>query len=257
MDLGKPDARVAALLAFVHIPKTAGATVLTMLAAAYSKDGVRDAGNYFRSPERTIAKFAMPRKMRGEVLAGHVPYAVFRERLPADTRYMTFLREPVDRVLSHYYRHVFAKDTRVDKAIRRPRGRPIEEGHEVPVDLLEEALASGMPQLNNFATRFLCRTPSAEGELSERALYSARANLRMFAFIGFQERFEESIERLRVMLALDEVPYVDKHVNRSRPTVNDLPDGLRELILDHNRLDAALYDFALDLCSSPAVISKS
>ena len=41
---------------------------------------------------------------------GHVPYGLFRRHLPEDTRYMTFLREPVDRVLSHYYRHIHTED---------------------------------------------------------------------------------------------------------------------------------------------------
>ena len=97
------------LLGFVHIPKTAGGTATTMLARAYSRSAVRDAGNYLRSPETTLRKAGGPpggweewHRGGGRVAAGHVPYGIFSERLPADCRYMTFLREPVDRVLSHY-----------------------------------------------------------------------------------------------------------------------------------------------------------
>jgi hypothetical protein len=69
---------------------------------------VHDAGNYLRAPEKTVRKVARRpggwdrwRRAGGRVTIGHVPYALFREHLPADTRYVTFLREPIDRVLSH------------------------------------------------------------------------------------------------------------------------------------------------------------
>src|SRR4051812_48664558 len=56
--LGLEKARVhaAPLIAFVHIPKTGGATVTNMLARAYSKPGVHSAGNFMRGPEATANK---------------------------------------------------------------------------------------------------------------------------------------------------------------------------------------------------------
>src|SRR5215208_6713822 len=61
------------LLAFIHIPKTAGGTVLSMFAAAYSKGEIRDAGNYLRNATAAHNAAANPRKREGRVLAGHVP----------------------------------------------------------------------------------------------------------------------------------------------------------------------------------------
>jgi hypothetical protein len=240
------------LLAFVHIPKTAGATVISMFAAAYSRQGVRDAGNYLRGPEKTVAALAKPEKMEGRVLAGHVPYSVLREHTPQDTRYMTFLREPVDRVISHYFRHIFAKDPRIDKAVRRPNRsrhpRP-EEGRRVGLEMLEEGLVErSMPELNNLSTRFLC-DDAPMGELPASAVDDAKANLSRFTFIGIQERFEESLVLLQRMLGLDSTPYQDRHVSLtgSRPTVDELPDQERRLIEEHNQLDAELYRFAQGL----------
>jgi hypothetical protein len=252
-----PGDRPAPLLAFVHIPKTAGGTVISMFAAAYSKSGVRDGGNYLRSPQRTVKAVTNPRKQEGRVLAGHVPYGVYREHLPRDTEYMTFLRDPVDRVLSHYYRHVLAKDPRVEKEIRRPgRGsdRPeTKEDQELKFRLLKEALVDRRrPELTNLSTRFLCGHDAPLEELPASAVDDAKENLSRFAFIGIQEHFEESLVLLQRMLGLGSIPYQDRHVSHagSRPTVEELPDAQRELIIESNRMDVELYRFGLELFES-------
>ena len=46
------------LIAFVHIPKTAGGTVASMFVAAYTKYGMHKAGNYLRGPELATRKIA-------------------------------------------------------------------------------------------------------------------------------------------------------------------------------------------------------
>jgi Sulfotransferase family len=240
------------LLAFVHIPKTAGATVTSMLAAAYSKPEVHNAGNYMRGPAKTERKVAGwhskgGARPRRRVTTGHVPYAVFRQRLPPDTRYMTFLREPVDRVLSHYYRHV--------RRDPRHAGRAPKRGAQPKADSLEQALVEmRVPQLNNFATRFLSADPDAV-RLSAGALEEAKANLRGFAFVGIQERFEESIVLLQRLLGLGSVPYVDRHVSSDRPAVEEIPDEQRALILECNRLDAELYSFAVGLFDEAVAVA--
>lgn len=239
------------LLAFVHIPKTAGQTVTTMFARAYSKAAVNDAGNYIRGPETTERKITRRpggwerwHWRGGRVTVGHVPYGLFREHLPSDTRFMTFLREPVDRVLSHYYRHIHRPDLSPDDRLeRRKRGRA------TAVSLEEAFVEHDLPQLNNLATRFLCGDPSPMGELPQSAVDGAKANLREFAFVGIQERFEESIVLLQRALGLELVPYLNRHVSAEggRPTVEEISDTDRALIAEHNRLDVELYAFASGL----------
>jgi hypothetical protein len=74
---------------------------------------MHDAGNYVVNPEASTPKLAKRRgrwlaweQRGGRVTAGHVPYSVYRQYLPQGTRYVTFLRDPVDRVVSRYYNHV-------------------------------------------------------------------------------------------------------------------------------------------------------
>jgi hypothetical protein len=246
-----PARGVGSVIAFVHIPKTAGGTVKSMFAAAYSKRGISTAGNYVRGPERSERKITRREggweswyRKGGRVTVGHMPYGVFRKHVPSDTRYMTFLREPVDRVLSHYYRHNQRRDPSRAGVVKARQGR------KVRTNTLEEALVElRLPQLNNLATRFLCGHPSPLEELPPSAVDDAKENLRSFAFVGIQERFEESLVLLQRMLGLGSVPYVDRHVSAEdrRPSVAEIPDEQRAMILEHNRLDAELYEFGLRL----------
>ena len=162
---------------------------------------------------------------------------------------MTFLREPVDRVLSHYYRHVHRNKQKMSLA-RRQRRLESGKGRAGKADSIEEALVEmRLPQLSNLATRFLCGHPSSPmaGDLPASALDDAKESLREFAFVGIQERFEESIVLLQRMLGLGSIPYRDRHVSSDRPAVDEIPDAERALIEEHNQLDAELYRFGLGL----------
>ena len=257
MKLGKRMGRLLgrsrdeSLIAFVHIPKTAGGTIKSMFDVAYTDAGLYDAGNYFRDREKAISKLDKPervweawREQGGRVMIGHVPYGLMRRHLPTDTRYITFMRDTVDRVLSNYYREFGGGG---DPARRRSApGASPRKGR--PGSLEEAMVALRLPQLNNFATRLLCGEAAPEGDLAPTAVEDAKANLRSFAFVGITERFDESLALLQGKLGLGAVPYQEKrHVNRQRPPIEDTPHEQRELILEHNQLDAELYAYAQDL----------
>ena len=243
--LGAPDPPIA----FVHIPKTAGSTALNMLGRAYQKDAMADAKNFITGPEKVVNKLRTAQdswSRRGvRLVAGHVPYSIFHQYLAPGTRYMTFLREPVDRVLSHYYRHIHNPDARDDLAARVKRYR---DDGTAPAASLEEALVDmRMIQLRNLCTRFLCGHPSPTDELPEGSLAEAKANLREFIFVGIQERFEESIVLLQRRLGIGLLPYWNRHVSVGRPGVDEIPAEQRSLIEAENRLDIELYEFATEV----------
>jgi FkbM family methyltransferase len=231
------------VIAFVHIQRTAGATVRLIFEGAFSSAAVRDAGNYFRDPDEMAAKLARLRKRGwekwrrrgGRVVVGYVPHGLYRESLPSDARYVTFLREPVDRVISHYH-----------DLIRRRGGPGDLQGPTA--DSLEEALIEmRLPQLNNLATRYLCGESSPLGELPPSALEDAKENLPKFAIVGLQERFEESMVLLHRTLGFKLEPYLNRHISIDRPRVEEILDEQRAMIAEHNRLDAELYSFGREL----------
>jgi hypothetical protein len=236
----------------VHIPKTAGTTVTDMLAGAYPKGALHNAGSYIRGPEKPAKKINRITRRRGgwerwqrgggRVTVGQVPYGFFREHLPPDTRYMTLLREPIDRVLSHYYRLMHRPDlSSAQRLQRRQKGKPT-------AGSLEEALVQlRLPPLRNLATRYLCGHPSPMGELPANAVEDAKSSLRAFAVVGIQERFEESIVLVQRKLGLGLTAYLNRHVSPDRPAVEEITDEQQELIAEQNQLDAELYTFALRL----------
>jgi hypothetical protein len=234
------------LIAFVHIPKTAGAAVATMFVAAYTRRGTYDTGNYVSGPEKTLTKvkrrpggWERLQRQGTRVAVGHTPYGVFRDHLPSDTRYITFLREPVDRVLSHYYRHIHLPGmSEGERGTRAKRAGSLEEAL---VDMR-------LPQLRNLCTRFLCSHPTME-DLPQIAVEEAKENLRRFAFVGIQERFDESVVLLQRELGLGLLPYQRRHVSGAgfRPSVDAISDRERALIEECNELDAELYAFGLEL----------
>ena len=157
---------------------------------------------------------------------------------------MTFLREPVDRVLSHYYRHIHHPELSPADVVGR-RERLKERAGSLEEALVEHAPAAAQESRHSLSLR----DPSREGELPASALDDAKANLREFAFVGIQERFEESLVMLQRVLGLDLVPYMNRHVSveGGRPTVDEITDEQRALIEEHNQLDGELYSFGLGL----------
>jgi sulfotransferase famil protein len=238
------------LVAFVHIPKTAGATVITMFASAYSKERVSKVGNYLRNPQKGMRKVRRVRRewdrasdgTGARISAGHTPYCILQEVMPLRTRYVTFLRDPVARVLSHYYRHIHRQQPeRAGRIKKRP-------GARMRAESLEMALVEmRLPQIRNLATRFLCTHQSPDEDLPPAALDEAKANLRRFAFVGIQERFDESAALMQRELGMELVPYLSRHVSSGRPEARETSVEDRELIEEHNRLDMELYAFAVEL----------
>ena len=89
-------------ICIVHIPKTGGATLKDLVSRAYPRGS--NAGNWLRDPARTQEKLAKRKRVPDGVLIGHVPYGTYRSHMPEGARYVTLLRETVDRVMSYYFR---------------------------------------------------------------------------------------------------------------------------------------------------------
>jgi hypothetical protein len=231
---------LAAPICFVHIPKTAGGTLRKILARAFPEKRVANTGNIGSGEERTRMKVARLHRMTG-VAAGHTPYALLRAHLPRETIYITMMRQPVDRVISHYYQHL--------------HGNPTRDG--VKLESLAHALELSLPLICNFATRLLCshkRTTLSRGDLED-----AKQNIRGFAMVGLQERFDESVVLLRRALGIEELVPLDERIHvgdGGRPKASAIAGDLLSSIMERNALDAELYAYAANLFEEAVLVGR-
>ena len=260
-----PAKRSEPLLAFVHIPRTGGGTVSSAIKNGYSRP--KSAGNAQSNPERTRRGVESIGRNpdRWLAVADHIPLGLYRRYLPPDTRYLTILRDPVDRVLSHYHFHLLGKRrgelklrqiwqqlANLDRQERQSLDGSEDASAEieVPEDAavsLEEGMARKICIYDNLATRFLWGGESIFGELPPDALERAKENVAGLWFVGLAERLDDSIVLLGRRLETGLMPYDRRHVSQKRPSLGETPAELRELIAEHNALDVELYRFAREL----------
>ena len=225
------------------------------MSSAISKNysRLRGVGNFQIGPEKTRDAIKRLGVDSGEwkALGDHAPLGLYLRYLPADTRHMTVLRDPVDRVLSHYHFHARAGERKLKNIWEGLLAKDSEERGGEPVTLddetdfsLEAGLARRVTIYDNFMTRFLWGGETIFGELPPDALDRAKQNVGSFWFVGIQERLDDSIVLLGRKLGIGLMPYHLRHVNQTRPQVEETSDELRGLIAEHNQLDAELYRFA-------------
>src|SRR5437879_12837060 len=104
--MSRPDRTVI----FIHIPKTAGITLRYIIEAQYEHAG-HDKIDGERIAE-SVAEFRrLPEseKQNVRVLTGHMPFGL-HEAMPQRCHYVTLLRDPTERTISHYY-FVFREPT--------------------------------------------------------------------------------------------------------------------------------------------------
>src|SRR6476646_9566296 len=171
--LGSPESSDwKPLVAFVHIPRTGGGSVTSAISRAYGR--AKSSGNVQKNADKSHRLFRRiaenPDAWSGRALADHVPYGLYARYLPPDTRYITFMRNPVERVLSHYHFHAQAGPEKV-RTIWRREGAEVADEDDVS---LESGLARGITIYNNFATRFLWGGDSLDGGLPPNALELAK-----------------------------------------------------------------------------------
>jgi hypothetical protein len=232
------------LLVFVHIPKTAGTTLRAIL--NMSEPGSRSqalanvfkgGGGLSKAPSERLREGRGPNIKDGvNLVRGHFPLGI-REYLPKhrELRCFTFLREPVDRTLSHYF-----AIRAIGGAYRLP---PLSQEAT-----LDDALEGGYIH-DNLHTRMLSGDPAPFGDVTDEMLDQAKRNLRTdLAVFGLAERFDESLVLVKRRLGLRGILYrSSSRVNAGRPRGDQVPAELRRAAERCNRYDLELYRYAREL----------
>jgi hypothetical protein len=217
---------------FLHVPKTGGSSLTAALAASL---GPHD---FYQLPSDRAGKVPVARLLeRYRAVAGHFTMAHL-EPVSSSAFLFTFLREPVDRVVSlfHFYRlqqagaHLDPRVTAVKSA----------DAFAAFVDGLSDRLSPWSNwQTYVFSGASDCESPAVK--LLPRAL----ANLDRFDFVGVQDeltRGADVLGRLRGWSLV--LPPRRINVTTERPGLAQLPGRTRSKLDELNRCDAELFERA-------------
>lgn len=236
---------------FLHIQKTAGTSIVDLARGAYGNDNVVSHGDYLLgSPDKSLDKIIVARGHDPEdfhsfpFVSGHFGFDYART-LFADRFSFTFLRDPIERVLSYYY---FA-------LTRNPNEYEIyalAQAHS-----LDEFLKMGLDNpwvkdciWNNQVWQLACGYGNADQKnvkkFSEQELMTlAIEHLDAFSHVGFTETFEQ--DRDIILKQLGIVP-PDKNIvsnaTPNRPKSGQHPASTMKLLRELTHLDQRLYDIA-------------
>jgi hypothetical protein len=215
------------ILFFTHIPKTAGSSFTkSLLVPNYGQGYLRPSGL------KGLASMQVPSHA---CVHGHFPFGMHWCKPWRKVSYISFLRDPVSRVISHYY---FVRQSpwhpMYDRHMQTPLEKIFEEEGGLPISALR----------SNLQTRFLAGYRLGFWQTTDDAtlLKAAKRNVeKHYRFIGLQERYAESCEQLASLYGWDKVAEVlrEQKTNK-KPTI---PDKVVQVIRDHNQLDQELYDF--------------
>ena len=193
-----------------------------------------------RLEDPQIALFkTLPAAQRGRyrLIQGHLYFGLHRF-IPRASTYITFLRRPVERVLSFYYYACSTPDHYLYSQLANER-----------LDLKTAIAGELTPELRNGQIRQLAGEEWEDPQrvVTRAALDRAKANLTHFRVVVLLEEFDASLLLLRRAFGWDWPFYVKENVTKEKPDETFLDAETRGSIEEANRLDLELYEYARDL----------
>lgn len=244
------------LLVSVHLPKTAGTSFLNILEQHYGKRLWRDyADRPLHSGRRSVRARAFTQGVKAGLFSGalkdvdciHGHFLPLKYRFLARRRslgFITWLRDPVERLASHYHYWLRSYDPAQAGRLHR---RVVEEGWDLERFCMSE-------ELRNIYSRFLWGFP-----------------LERFDFLGLTEHFASDLDYLAERFFAGDLPnlpmqnvnveslsensgdsdpvnsFVDGSRPEARPKTYVTDTAFREKICLFHAKDMAVYERALQL----------
>lgn len=211
---------------FLHIPKTAGTTFYDCLKQAYGKNKIVE---FHGAPERSIEGFRTEiydsRKSEIACIKDHM-YFGLHYYLDEPSQYITFLRDPVKRIIS-LYRYL-------QQSLNHKQ-------HQLAANKTLDEFAVSCQLHKNGQTRFLAGSNLVDPE--DVLLARAQENLRNnFTVVGLTERFDESLVLMKEHLNWAQFPtYVQENISTKGRTHQTIDPETLLLIEQHNAADIKLY----------------
>lgn len=235
MNLDKGTVGEKEVLIFLHLPKSGGTTLHSIIDTQYSPQHIYTIeGTRTRESLKEFINLPETERARFQVVRGHMPFGVHRY-VPHPFTYITFLRDPVDRAISHYY-HI----------LRTPHHTHFSRLTSQKMDL-DTFMHSGVSRIpDNGQVRMLAASEEVPfGQCTAEMLEKAKANLEQyFAVVGITERFDESLVLLMRRFGWHIKAYARRNIGKNRMAKEDVPQKTLHFIEELNKFDLQLYAYA-------------
>ncbi len=216
---------MASLNYIMHIPKTAGMSLQALVRRRHKKKGSLSLIYTQKAIESGFEDTA-----ELQTLMGHFRYG-FHQYSPRPARYFTFLRNPIDQLISHYY-----------YSLEKP-----EKFEDLPQGITNVIDFAKCAYGYNLQTRFVSGMDHIMGNETE-ALALARKNLKdEFELVGITEEFDLSIIMLAHNLNWPLMFYTNENKGKQRQLQEDISEGEKQLLKEILKTDIALYQYGLEL----------
>lgn len=226
---------------FLHIPKTAGVTLKLIINRQFHETEIfRIYGDELILQEAgdTLNEVDEKTRMTFKLIYGHFQYGLHKH-LKQTVSYFTFLRDPIERVISQYY------------YVKRDRDHLLHDKVHNHNMSLDEYLISGITtEVNNGQTRLISGEDHlhAYGKCTPGLLELAKKNIQShFSVVGFLERFDESIILLKLHYGWKNMQYFVRNVSKNRQPRSEFSKATIAIIEKYNELDFELYEFAKNI----------
>ena len=219
---------------FDHLPKCGGTSLNKLLESNYSRKRIfKMSGS---DPDKSVTEFlSLHSSKRNQMnliyghLAGKLIHSVDKNFIV-----ITVLREPIDRIISHYY-YVQRKEDHYLHSIVKKENMSLED--YAVSDLSEE--------LRNWYVQHFSGLSSVEVKKNkEKSLKMAICNLENnYDLVGFLNEYDHFLSKLIKMANFKSKQILEKN-NKTldRPTIDTIPIKTLDIIKNVNDLDIQLYD---------------
>lgn len=221
-------------LFFLHVPKTAGLSLINILDQYFFEDEICPAHltmGDLRAVDKPLTDYRFVR--------GHFGYPISKQM--QSPRIITFLRNPVNRFLSGF--------EMLQDMVKRGE-------IELPVDIselsLEELLEipDAYERIANKATKFIGKWFYRTSDLEDpqAVLQLAKQHLDNMAFIGITEHFDDALDLMSYTFDFPPIiDYVSLNISKRRKARAQIPQHILDKIRTINALDIELYEYGLSI----------
>lgn len=238
------------ILYFLHIPKTAGTTLIELLKNHFPKESILGPQSWKQLSHNMPKNFSNLRLVKG-----HFGFGVYRI-LPKKPIYITLLREPEGVIISHLkmlrrqptpkHRFNISENDTISDLILKPvfKGLLNPQAHWIVADLDVNSITNGLDL--KLLDKFL---PEDQAEFmlpefsDEKLLEVAKERLSKFAFVGTVERFEESLFLLCYVFGWKPIRNIIRLNPAPTSIKNELSNEAINILKERTKVDKELYKF--------------